>query len=378
MNCRYRVGLEPAERAMLEGLLGGGHAPVRRVKRAQILLAADRGETDEAIASSVAVGVATVYRTKRRFVEEGLEAALAEAPRAGAPRKLSGAEEALLVATACTRPPAGRARWTLELLAGRMVVLTAHERLSRETVRRRLAEKELKPWQRKMWCIPALDAQYVARMEDVLALYAQAPDPKRPVVCFDEAPVQLLGEVRTPVPPAPGRPRRIDYEYERRGTANLFMHFDPARCWRHVKITEHRAGVDFAACLRELVDVHYPKALTVRLVLDNLSTHSAASLYEGLPPAEARRILSRLELHYTPKHASWLNQAEIEIGALRKQCLDRRLGSPEALATEVSAWQRARNAERVPIRWLFTCERARQKMPYAYPVLTEESLRHAA
>lgn len=156
------------------------------------------------------------------------------------------------------------------------------------------------------------------------------------------------------------------------------MHFDPARCWRHVKVTGRRSGVDFAECLRELVEVHYPKAQKIRLVLDNLSTHSEGSLYECLPPAEARRILSRLEFHYTPKHASWRNQAEIESGALRKQCLDRRLGSREALAAEVAAWQRARNAERAAIRWLFTCEKARQQMPHAYPVLTEEPLRRAA
>lgn len=156
------------------------------------------------------------------------------------------------MATACTRPPAGRARWTLELLAGQMVALTAHAGLSRETVRRRLAENALKPWQRKMWCIPKLDAQYVARMEDVLDLYAEPADRGRPVVCFDEASVQLTAEVRTPQAAAPGRPERIDYEYERRGTVNLFMHFDPTRAWRHVKVTARRAGSDFAACMREL------------------------------------------------------------------------------------------------------------------------------
>ena len=191
------------------------------MKRAQILLAADAGESDEAIAANISVGGSTVYRTKRRFVEGNLELALSEEPRPGATRKLSGKEQALLVATACSNPPQGRVRWTLELLAGEMVKLTEHRELSRETVRRRLEENELKPWRQDMWCIPEVDGTYVARMEDVLDLYAEAPDPKRPVVCFDESPTQLIGETRQPIPAAPGRPQRYDYEYRRNGTVNI-------------------------------------------------------------------------------------------------------------------------------------------------------------
>src|SRR5580700_5896530 len=203
MNVRYRVELSQAERNELKTLLSGGRHAARKLKRAQILLAADAGASDEAIATSVGVGGSTVYRTKRRFVLGNLEAALSEEPRPGAGRKLSGKEEALLVATACSNPPAGRARWTLELLAGAMVKLTEHEDLSRETVRRRLAENHLKPWRKDMWCIAQVDGSYVAHMEDVLDLYAEAPDPKRPVVCFDESPTQLVGEVRQPIPARP-------------------------------------------------------------------------------------------------------------------------------------------------------------------------------
>ena len=202
MNVRYRVDLSQEERDHLTALLSGGKHAARKLKRAQILLAADAGASDEDIAIGVAVGGSTVYRTKRRFVEGNLEAALSEEPRRGADRKLSGKEEALLVATACSSPPEGRARWTLELLADAMVKLTEHEGLSRETVRRRLAENDLKPWRKDMWCIPQVDGTYVARMEDVLDLYAEAPDPKRPVVCFDESPTQLIGEARLPVPGA--------------------------------------------------------------------------------------------------------------------------------------------------------------------------------
>ena len=273
MNVRYRVELSQAERDELTAMLGGGKHAARKLKRAQILLAADGGRRDEEIARTVRVSLSTVGRTKRRFVEGNLERALSEEPRPGAERKLTGKEEALLVATACAKPPAGRKRWTLTLLADTMVKLTDHDSLSGETVRRRLAENDLKPWRRDMWCIPHVDGEYVARMEDVLDLYAEAPDPARPLVCFDETPVQLIGEVRQPVPAQPGQRERYDYEYRRNGTANLFVTFDPHRGWRNVKVTDRRAAVDYAHCMRELVDVHYPDAACIRVVQDNLSIH---------------------------------------------------------------------------------------------------------
>jgi transposase len=373
MNVRYRVELNQEERDQLTALLSGGKHAVRKLKRAQILLAADAGASDEAIAISVAVGGSTVSRTKRRFVDGNLEAALSEEPRRGADRKLSANEEALLVATACSSPPEGRARWTLELLAGAMVKLTEHEGLSRETVRRRLAENDLKPWRKDMWCIPQVDGTYIARMEDVLDLYAEAPDPKRPVVCFDESPTQLIGEVSQPVPARPGQLERYDYEYRRNGTVNLFVFLDAHRPWRTVKVTEHRAARDFAECMRELVDIHYPQAEQIRVVLDNLSTHSTGALYETFPAAEARRVLRRLEFHYTPKHASWLNMVEIEIGVLRSQCLDRRIGERERLVSEIAAWEQQRNAAAATIKWMFTTERARSKLARAYPDPINES-----
>jgi transposase len=367
MNVRYRVTLTQYERDELEMLLSGGKHPARRLKRAQILLAADAGVSDEDIAMSIGVGGSTDYRTKRRFVEGNLDLALSEEPRPGAERKLTGKEDALLVATACSSPPAGRARWTLELLADALVELTAHESLSRETVRRRLAENHLKPWRKDMWCIPQVDADYVARMEDVLGLYAEATDPKRPVVCFDESPIQLIGEARQPIPAKPGQIERYDCEYRRNGTANLFVFLDVNRPWRKVKVTQRRAAEDFATCMRELADVHYPEAERIRLVLDNLSTHSAGALYQTFPADEARRVLRRLEFHYVPKHASWLNMVEIEIGVLAAQCLDRRIESYTRLVAETAAWEKRRNAERARINWMFTTEKARAKMGRAYP-----------
>src|SRR5215210_1372572 len=242
MTIRYRVDLSEAERSELQALLRGGQHAARKLKRAQILLAADAGVPDETIVQSLGVGGSTVYRTKRRFVEGNIEKALDEEPRPDAARKLSGQEEALLVATACSSPPKGRARWTIELLAGEMVRLTAHESLSRETVRRRLAENELKPWREKMWCVPKIDGEYVARMEDVLDLYAEPPDPARPVVCLDESPLQLIGQVREPIPAAPGQVARVDYEYRRNGTVNLFVVTDVHRPWRKVTGTERRTA----------------------------------------------------------------------------------------------------------------------------------------
>src|SRR5260370_14602292 len=181
-----------------------------------------------------------------------------EKPRKGADRKLTSTQEALLVATACTRPPAGRARWTLELLADEMVRLTQHASLSSETVRRRLAENELKPWQKKMWCIPKVDAEFVARMEDVLDLYAEAPDEKRPVVSFDETPRPIIGEARVPVAAKPGKAARFDYEYVRNGTANVFMFVDAHRPWRPAKVTDHRGNRDSAASMPALLDQPFP------------------------------------------------------------------------------------------------------------------------
>lgn len=378
MNVKYVVELTEAEREELRGFVASGSKLARKVKRAQVLLAADQGYGDEDIANMVGVGTSTVYRVKKRFVEREFAAVLDDDPRPGGSRKLTGKEEALLVAVACSKPPSGRSHWTMQLLADAFVSMSEHESLSSETVRRRLAEKKIKPWQEKMWCIPNVDAEYVARMEDVLDLYAEDPSPDEPVVCFDESPTQMIGEVRTPIPAAPGRPARVDYEYRRNGTANLFVFLDAHRPWRHVKVTDQRTCAHFAACMRDLVDIHYPDAKRIRVVLDNLSSHSAGALYKTFAPEEARRIISRIEFHFVPKHASWLNMVEIEIGVLKSQCLDRRLESREVLCSEIAAWERTRNDQGAKIEWLFTVEKARLKMRRAYPVVPAHAAPRAA
>ena len=204
-------------------------------------------------------------------------------------------------------------------------------------------------------------------MEDVLDVYTRPYDPRRPQVCLDETSRQLLGDVTPPQPPAPGRPARQDYEYARGGVCNLFLVTEPLRGWRHVVVSARRTRTDFAHVIKDLVEVHYPEADRIVLVLDNLNTHTPASLYEAFPPAEAKRLADKLELHYTPKHGSWLNMAEIELGVLAGQCLDQRLPDRAALEREVAAWEQERNAATRTIDWRFTTADARIKLKHLYP-----------
>ena len=206
-------------------------------------------------------------------------------------------------------------------------------------------------------------------MEDVLEVYTRPYDPRRPQVCIDESSKQLVAETRVPIPAAPGQPERIDYEYERQGTANLFMVFEPLAGQRRVKVTERRTAVDFAHLIREVVDEQYPQAEQIVLVMDNLSTHKPASLYEAFAPAEARRLMERLEIHYTPKHGSWLNMAETELSVLATQCLDRRIPDLTTLTQEVAAWEHQRNAAQCRVDWRFTTQDARSKLKRLYPAI---------
>jgi hypothetical protein len=230
----------------------------------------------------------------------------------------------------------------------------------------------VQPWIVETWCIPPkVDAQYVCRMEDVIATYLLPYDPNYPVVCFDEASKQLFGEVRQPLPARPGSPAKQDYEYERKGVCNQLMMCEPLRGWRHVRVSQRRTRKDYAGCLRELVEEHYPKARKIRLVQDNLNTHDGASLYEAYKPEVARRILARIEWHYTPKHGSWLNMAETEVRIMNGQCLDRRMESQAMIAREVAAWERKRNARQARIHWTFTIAAARRKLHKLYPSIED-------
>ncbi len=204
-------------------------------------------------------------------------------------------------------------------------------------------------------------------MEDILDLYAEEYDPMNPVICFDEMPYQLLSETREPLPMEPGKPQRQDYEYKREGTCNIFMFFQPLAGWRRVKVTERRTKVDFAHCLKELVDDFFPHAEKIRVALDQLNTHNLGSLYEAFPPEEARRLANKLELRHTPKHGSWLNMAELELSVLSRQCLNRRIGELDVVQNQANTWAAVRTAKKVIVDWRFTTEKARCKLAYLYP-----------
>jgi transposase len=243
-------------------------------------------------------------------------------------------------------------------------------RVSHETIRKALHASELKPWQDKEWCIPPEgNAEFVDAMEKVLDVYMEEPDPDNPVICMDESPRQLIGEIRTPIPSAPGLPARHDTEYVRNGTASLFMFSAPHDGWRRVDVTERRTALDWAHQIKKLVDEDFPEAKSITLVLDNLNTHSTASLYKAFEPEEARRIARKLNLVYTPKHGSWLNMAEIEFSVLNRTGLPERVPTIEQLRREAAAWQERRNQSCKGVVWRFTPEDARVKLASLYPTL---------
>lgn len=370
-NKKYIVNLTNEERTELEDLLSAGVASARKLTRARILLKADEDWTDQAISEALDVGTATVERVRKRFVEwGGIKAIERRKPRRRYERKLDGEAEAHLIALACSAPPEGRESWTLQLLADTVVTLDAVDidSVSYETVRRVLKKNEIKPWRYEQWVIPPhQNADFVYHMEDVLELYHQPYNPLCPVVCFDESSKQLIKETRCPLSAQPGQARRYDYEYERNGTRNLFMFTEPLTGWRHVKVTPRRTKQDWALCMKQLVDEFYPDAECIRVVMDNLNTHNPAALYETFEASEARRLLDKLEFHYTPKHGSWLNMAEIEFSVLTRQCLDRRIPDEETLCREIAAWESARNAQASSIDWQFTTDDARIKLAQLYP-----------
>jgi transposase len=368
----YVVSLSDSQLLMLQATAKNGKTSARTAARARILLKADAGPegpewSDTKIAEAFEVSRPTVERIRKRTVTEGVDAVLQERRRGTVLPKLDGAHEARLTALACSAPPSGQKRWTLHLLANHFGDREGVP-ISYELVRRTLKKNRLSPHLKRQWCIPPeQNAEFCWRMEDVLDVYTRPYDPSRPQVCFDERPVQLLADVREPTPGRPGASAREDYEYERKGTANLFLWYEPLRSYRHVEVTEHRRRDDWAHCIKDLVDVHYPDAKKIVLVMDNLNIHSPASLYVTFEPKEAKRLADKLEIHYTPKHGSWLDMAEIELAILASQCLDRRIPGIKVLATEIAAWVRDRNETTTAVNWRFTTADARIKLKRLYP-----------
>ncbi|MDD2901729.1 MAG: IS630 family transposase [Syntrophales bacterium] len=376
MKPRYRVTLTEQERQELEALKTG-RTSAKRFLYARALLLCDAGPQGPAwnvadVAEAMGVTSRTIEHLKKRFVEEGLAAALArkQPEKPGREVTFDGAFEARLIALACSETPEGWRRWTVRLLAEKAVELHLAPSVSHMTVQRILKKGELKPHLRKYWKIPPKgSAAFVANMEDVIQVYHLPYDPDYPQVCMDETCKQLIGEVQAPMACAPGRPARVDHEYVRNGVAQIFLEVEPLTGKRHVAAAEHRTRKDWAWWIKGMLDERYPQAVRVRLVLDNLNTHGPASLYETFEPQEARRLAERLEFHYTPKHGSWLTMAEIELSALNGQCLDRRIPDLETLQNQIAAWENDRNNRQSKINWRFSTADARIKLNHLYPKL---------
>jgi transposase len=374
MGKKYIVELENDEQEVLAGLIASGTQRVRKINHAHILLKADDGWTDQEISEAMNVSVPTIERVRQRFVEEGIEQALSpRRTRRKYQHLLDGVQEAHLLALACSHPPKGHRRWSLRLLASEMIRLEYMERVSHTTIGHVMQNNELKPWLKEEWCIPPKqNAEFVYHMEDVLEVYQRPKDARFPLICFDETPVQLISETRQSLPLQKGHPERYDYEYRREGTANLFMFFAPLLNWRHLKVTERRTKIDWASCIDELVHQYFPNAQRCVVVQDNLNTHTPAALYETFEPATARSILDRLELHFTPKHGSWLNMAEIELSVLARQCLNGYIPNREFLANETLSWETERNTHEATVDWRFTTADARIRLKKLYPVIHYE------
>ncbi len=375
---KYIVELTAEQREELSQMISTGKASARELTHARILLKADQGPygpgwSDAQIQEALDISTGTVGRVRKRCAQSGVqEAILPQQAQRVRRRRLDGSQEAYLIALVCSAPPEGAARWTLRLLASTLVELGYVEHISHETVRQVLLANELKPWIKKQWCIPtAPDAEFVYHMEDVLQVYTRPYDPARPQVCMDEVNTQLLADTREAWPMEPGKPVREDYEYERQGVCNIFLACEPLAGKRYTMVAAQRTKQEWAQFIRQLADSYYPTADKIVLVMDNLNTHTLAALYEVFPVAEARRLCQRFEVHYTPKHASWLNMAEIELSALDRQCLSQRLSSLEMAQRQVAAWTSRRNQQQVTINWRFTAADACIKLKHLYPSIQD-------
>ena len=371
----YHIQLSKKERKVIRHFQKKTSSSNARTRCAILLLADPNGReeksyTEIAVSSGACVG--TVIKTLKEFLELGFTKMITPArnPNSDTARlKVTGDVEAKLIATACSPAPKGRVRWTLSLLYNQMMVVLENEiSISRATIGRTLVKNDLRPHLNEYWCIPpSEDAEFVANMEDILDVYQQPYDSDYPLWCMDEKPYQILDECRKPMPMKPGDIAKIDSEYVRNGTVSIFCFVQPhsGRILHAVEPT--RTAVDWAEKIKYLVDEIEPNAKKIILVMDNLNTHSIASLYKAFPPEEARRIARRLEVHYTPKHGSWLDIAEIGINVMTRECLNRRIPSIEALKQELKAWNEEYDKDPSPVNWQFVAEDSRIKLKSLYP-----------
>lgn len=378
---KYSVKLTPEQRTMLEEKVKKGEAPAREIMHAHILLKTDSGKqgprwSSQRIQEALEVGSTVIKTVRKRFIENGIKDALERKKQPARPkkRKINGEQEAHIIATLCTEEPEGRTTWSLRALTDRIIELEIVETVSHETVRTVLRKNELKPWQTKRWCIGPKnkDSSYVFHMEDVLDVYMQPYDEKRPQVCLDEGSIQFLKDLEEPLEMKQGKIRKEDYHYEHEGYCNIFLACEPLSGKRFVHVTERRTKIDFAHFLRHIVEVEYARAEKIILVMDNLNTHILGALYDAFPAEEAKRIWKRVEIHYTPTHASWLNMAEIELSVVGRQALTERLRNIALVRQRVDDWQAKRNKQKSAINWRFSAEDARIKLKRLYPVTEDD------
>jgi transposase len=336
----------------------------RTICRANALNMRSKGLSAAEVADFLEITSRTVFNIERNYLEGGLAHALIDDPRPGAPKKFDSRIEAHIVATVCSDPPEGFDRWTLELLRDRVMKEKIVTNISKEAIRLILREHDLKPWQQKSWCVPSLDEEYISKMEDVLEVYERPADPNRPLVCLDEKPIQLLEDVRPASGLKNGKARRQDFEYKRNGTANVFCAVAPHEGSYINLVTKNRKGKEFAKFVSSL-SRRYINAEKIVLVMDNLNIHSKKSLTDFYGDVKGSELWNRFEVHYTPKHGSWLNQAEIAINVYARQSLgSTRIPDIESLRKRTAAWNRIANQKKVKIVWTFNRVKAKEKFGY--------------
>lgn len=384
----YQVFLTPDEISILKTIRKNGHSSAKMIMHANILLNTNdsfpnKKKSNRELAEILGVSLPTINNVRKTYCEEGFDAALNRKTRLTpeSMTKITGDFEAHVIATALSPPPKGYARWNLRLLAERCVEKKYIVSISHTAIGTVLNTNQLKPHLSKYWCIPMEnDPYYVANMEDVLTIYQKEYNPSCPVICMDEKPLQLLGEIRERILakpletqteteiPRPGSLEKIDSEYVRMGTASIFMFTEPLGGWRHTEALEHRTMTDFAKMMRKISEIHYPDVSKLILVADNLNTHCIGSFYAAYPPKIALELMQKFEFHYTPKHGSWLNIAETELSSLSMQCLgNRRIPKIDELNEMLNEWERDRNQRQKGVNWQFTTEDARIKLKRLYP-----------
>jgi len=336
----------------------------RVIYRANALNLRHKGLSASEVADFLEITSRTVFNIQKNYDDGGLEKALYDDPRPGTPPKYDDRLKAQIVALVCSDPPEGFDRWSLDLIQEHCTKRGISSSIKRSTIHVILQEHDIKPWQQKSWCVPDLDDEFIEKMEDVLKVYERKYSEANPVICIDEKPIQLIDDVRPPSGFGPGKIKKVDFEYQRNGTANVFCAVEPKMGIYINKVTENRTGSEFAKFIAA-IERKYHTAEIITLVMDNLNTHKEKSLSDFYGEEEGKRIWSRFDVHYTPKHGSWLNQAEIAINMYARQSLGKtRIPDIDSLRKRTAAWNKAANLKKVTIQWKFTREKAREKFDY--------------